>query len=1222
MKKFTKLMGLVMVFFIMIAPIDVFAFQGDCENYNVFIADNPRDGEQKCTIYDVTMEDDGTASLVEFASVNYRLHMAYDEMNNVLYLVQNRGKFYQVLDVDTKDLSDPVNLDASVHGHTTAVAYQDGNLYIGSDGKDKIFTYNVGSEVLTELELEGDIKVQGGDLVIKDDVLYLASKFDGGTLYTIKDGTVQTSDISDGVMGMSSTASNQLYLSRKGKEFFELVNVDGTSAGEDISLFLGDDPYRIQDGDLAAGCDLSQIDPGPIDTCGLIQNGDFENFEDINVFGTKGKFDFENGDVVGGWLNRAGTQTMEIQRTGRIDNNDSYDGSGHHLELNGKGLDEIYQIIDTNPGSTLDISFYHKKRAYGDFDSLELLFGPDLDNLESLGMFEVTKDEDWRLQEKNAVVVPDGQTKSVLLFKAIKGTNDTTGNLIDAVCVTENMVNEPPVGPSCDTFEMYYAEIVKQGSTTNIYGITLNDETNEAELSEPFVIEGERHIAFDTSNGNLYAIDQKGNGAIAIIKDNVIVEEFDTNITRPYAMAYNENDGLLYIGSDNKNQIVKLDPKTGIVDLEVVAENVPVKGGDLAFNDDVLFLASREIDELEVRGLYTIDLDTGTAELVDDNGLIAMVNGLALTADGNLLSANAGQTAFNLLDGKGGSTGRSYENSLGIRFDSGDLASGCKSPDTQDPCDNFQMYYANIDKTNGKQTTIHTVTLEGGQALLSDALFDAFDGPLHISLNTDNGLIYGAGAGSDLIVFNKDTGRLADIELRGEEPLEGIVTNVYRNGMVYLGSGSQDRIVEVNLNTGEYTNVVTNIPVAGGDIVFIGDQMYLATRDVEGYITKVDREGGSTDYDDMINQDSQIDIEKKVNGMLLTSDGDFLVATEGTSTFTQIDPTSGNIVATFTTVVGDTTLTLQAGDLASGCVNSNPDPDDCDGPVSIVNGSFEDEFLNGYTLNGGWAYVPEDNVNGWMTNDGDNGIIEIQKSGAVNGNLSANADDESPKHYELNGNGLNTLYQKVCTNNVDNLNVSFAYKKRQSSGDDKFNLYVVGSLDDITDANAIEVMPVAYTENKGEWMQASFDIVIPDSQTETYIYFEAVEGTSLTIGNLLDEISVSSTLAVPTDLVAYSESVQQTLSTREQFVVDNDITMYPVPANNELNVTLRSKIGGDVSYEIVSIMGQSFNRGKVNAFAGETNIKANISNLADGTYFFVMNVGGTTITKQFVKMKR
>jgi hypothetical protein len=216
-----------------------------------------------------------------------------------------------------------------------------------------------------------------------------------------------------------------------------------------------------------------------------------------------------------------------------------------------------------------------------------------------------------------------------------------------------------------------------------------------------------------------------------------------------------------------------------------------------------------------------------------------------------------------------------------------------------------------------------------------------------------------------------------------------------------------------------------------------------------------------------------------------------------------------------------------------------------------------------------------------MTNDGDNGIIEIQKSGAVNGNLSANADDESPQHYELNGNGLNTLYQKVCTNNVDNLNVSFSYKKRQSGGDDLFNLYVVGSLDDITDANAIEVMPVAYTDNKGEWTQASFDIVIPDSQTETYIYFEAVEGTSHTIGNLLDEISVSSTLAVPTDLVAYSESVQQTLSTREQLVVDNDITMYPVPANNELNVTLRSKIGGDVSYEIVSIMGQSFNRGKV-----------------------------------------
>ncbi len=106
------------------------------------------------------------------------------------------------------------------------------------------------------------------------------------------------------------------------------------------------------------------------------------------------------------------------------------------------------------------------------------------------------------------------------------------------------------------------------------------------------------------------------------------------------------------------------------------------------------------------------------------------------------------------------------------------------------------------------------------------------------------------------------------------------------------------------------------------------------------------------------------------------------------------------------------------------------------------------------------------------------------------------------------------------------------------------------------------------------------------------------------------------------DIEAFLAEQAALLSANSEFGVDGQINLYPVPAKDRLNIQLSSKTTANASYEIVSIMGQSFNRGTANVNSGQTEISADISNLADGTYFLVLNVDGNTTTKQFVKVSR
>ena len=62
------------------------------------------------------------------------------------------------------------------------------------------------------------------------------------------------------------------------------------------------------------------------------------------------------------------------------------------------------------------------------------------------------------------------------------------------------------------------------------------------------------------------------------------------------------------------------------------------------------------------------------------------------------------------------------------------------------------------------------------------------------------------------------------------EDVGKVVCNVYNKGKVYLGVEDQIELLKLIL-TETHTDFAIDIPVAGGDLVFLNDDLYLATRE-------------------------------------------------------------------------------------------------------------------------------------------------------------------------------------------------------------------------------------------------------------------------------------------------------------------------------------------------------------------------------------------------------
>ena len=259
--------------------------------------------------------------------------------------------------------------------------------------------------------------------------------------------------------------------------------------------------------------------------------------------------------------------------------------------------------------------------------------------------------------------------------------NDQTDNDL----VTENCecVGTPIDDGICSDYSAFYVNHGDGISGSELYALSFTE--TEANLSFLTSVDFEAHIAYNASSQIVYIVDATG----------VVIKRYDVSsgpylpdlelnpaqgvMDRLLAAVYNPADSLLYVGDDNDKKIYTINLSSGEA---LFYANADVKGGDLAFQNGKLYLATRSNAKLYeiVEGEDPIELGS-----IDTN-----VNGMASGSEGNaLITAHFNTDSFLKINSADGSLISAYPALLdGLPYIllNGDMASGCGDGlDTEEP---------------------------------------------------------------------------------------------------------------------------------------------------------------------------------------------------------------------------------------------------------------------------------------------------------------------------------------------------------------------------------------------------------------------------------------------------------------------------------------------------------------------------------------------------------
>jgi hypothetical protein len=461
--------------------------------------------------------------------------------------------------------------------------------------------------------------------------------------------------------------------------------------------------------------------------------------------------------------------------------------------------------------------------------------------------------------------------------------------------------------PACENYEYYLADILEDG-TTNIYEVSING--SDAELSWVATSEYEVHIALNEENGLLYAV-SKLDGSFRTLDPSTgvfgPVELLDLEVSEIIGATFNA-DGKLMISSQSENAIYSV--MLGSNEVSVFDSYSPILGGDIDFGQDgALYLATRE-----GFGTFYLAIPDGIASDILQGDAPQLVTGLADTEGGQLIFSHRDATTLEVRDYDG-----TAQAPLNILMDgepfmtfNGDLASGCadnRQPGEED-CQNFKIFYANHG-SGVDGTDIYGIELVDGNAemsLLTNVSFEA-----HIAYDGEADIVYLVNANGSFVRAYDPTNNI----FLGDLPIDGNINQLYAvvynpaDGFLYVGDANDDEIFTIDLGSGLATYFADG-EIEGGDLALQDGKLYLASRSNDRLFEITGGAGVEVG-----------NIPADVNGLGAANNAtDLLISNFGSDAFFMIGG-DGSVLETYPALLDGESFTLNNGDLASGCGDSD-----------------------------------------------------------------------------------------------------------------------------------------------------------------------------------------------------------------------------------------------------------------------------------------------------------
>jgi len=561
---------------------------------------------------------------------------------------------------------------------------------------------------------------------------------------------------------------------------------------------------------------------------------------------------------------------------------------------------------------------------------------------------------------------------------------------------------------NCAQFDYFYSDINYPGGVkqSDLYRVNLEDGaailsplTNGQDLGYG------AHLAYNTENGLLYLVND-ANGAIQTLDpitglmSAAVMPE--SSIGSGVVQAAFNLDGKLVVGASS-GVAYELDLSTDPYGVDVYDSEVIVSGGDMAFTNSLPISASKP------DGFVYLNAGEGTPNTQLFGNVDGQVTGMAVFEDNeSVIVSSRGNTDFlvysvDFIAGVSETAAYTAQLEDGTPFvlENGDMASGCsQSSSSIDGCQDFRTYYIHDAQGGGNDILYGVELLNDGGTNLSE--ITELPGGSHLGVG-ENGLLYIVGHNSGVLTI-LDPITLSSDEVQIQEDgnnISGIPAVVVGDdGLVYIGANN-DKVYSVDPATGD-ANYIDDADVNGGDLVFVDGALWLANRNQARFYEV----GGAGQFDVAASE---------INGVSVLPDGNLLISNGNLgSLFEVYEPITGDATGeTF-----NTGLTLFNGDLASRCFDNNLEA--CENfQVYLANSNEGALYRVSLDADNSAASLEflEDGFGGFhIALNGETGEVYIVKgSGQVATFNPALGTTSAFNNIEMGGNNINSTYAAVYT---------------------------------------------------------------------------------------------------------------------------------------------------------------------------------------------------------------
>ncbi len=650
----------------------------DCENFQAFYV-NHGSGVEGSDLYAVQFVG-GDAVFTYETSVEFEAHIAYNEVDEIIYLVNADGSFIRAYDPSSNQFLGDLNLAAGIND-LYAVVYdpQLELIYVGDAGDDEIYSINPNGDGSYNFYAEGPI--QGGDLAIQNGEMYLATR-QGNKLYQIVEGDspILIGDIPAEVNGMAA-AKNGTDLITTNFDSDILTQVSGGDASTVTSFqaILDGEPFTLNNGDFTSGCTDGNDDDVCEDfklfylangTVGVdngtvfeleINGGEAKLIERFNA-GMAGHLavNGENGDFYVIAASGAEIKTFDaagtLIQTSSIDGLNStyamaWDPADNKVYVGSANADKVYKL---DPATGFYTVFAENVPVNG---GDLVVRGDQVILIQRSGsgsiMYDITSGDEVFISNiatnvngasetasGDVIVAHGGGTSEFIIYDENGAELETllavdefdqlftlqNGDMAGA-CYSSNPVEE------CE-YTLFYSDDSNDGSGTDIYSMTINEDNTTSNTLLTTVDFASHGIAYD-NNGLLYIVNTPAGSYIvwdvttnSLAGGPINMETAGgSNISQTPTAVY--RDGVLYVGSAQTDKVYAVNPATGIASELLPAD---VGGGDLLFdgNDDLWIVnrGQKRFTNLTGGGTFQIPaLSNMLGAALLDNGNFAVANG-------------------------------------------------------------------------------------------------------------------------------------------------------------------------------------------------------------------------------------------------------------------------------------------------------------------------------------------------------------------------------------------------------------------------------------------------------------------------------------------------------------------------------------------------------------------------------------------------------------------